>query len=85
MKDIKVTIVWVLLISLTLMMFLLAQNQIKQQTLVIIMLFSAWIKGQLIIDDFMGLRRVALIWRLIISLWLASVLSIILSVYVWAS
>lgn len=84
MKDIKVTIVWVLLISLTLLMFLLAQRGLEPQTLAITMLVAAWFKGQLIIDDFMGLRRVAIIWRLIISLWLVSVLSIILSVYVWA-
>lgn len=84
MKDIKVTIVWVLLISLTLLMFLLAQRGLEPQTLAITMLVVAWFKGQLIIDDFMGLRRVAIIWRLIISLWLVSVLSIILSVYVWA-
>ena len=85
MNDNKVTKVWIILISLTLMMFVLAQNGLEQQLLVTTMLVVAWFKGQLIIDHFMGLRYVAVKWRFFISLWLVSVLVIVFSVYVWMS
>jgi len=85
MQDVKATLVWLLLMSMTFMMFILAQNGVGQKTLVIIMLLTAWFKGQLIIDHFMGLRRVAVLWRMIISIWLVFILSVILSVYIWGS
>jgi len=85
MQDIKATVVWVLVMATTLLMFLLAQNGFTQQVLVLMMLIAAWLKGQLIIDHFMGLRRVAVLWRLVVSFWLILVLGIIFSVYTWAS
>ena len=85
MQDIKLTMVWLILISLTLAMFILSQYGLEQQLLITMMLVAAWFKGQLIIDHFMGLRYVAVKWRLFISLWLVTVLSIIFSVYTWLS
>jgi len=85
MQDVKATLIWLLLMSMTFMVFMLAQNGVGQKTLVLIMLLTAWFKGQLIIDHFMGLRRVAVLWRMIISIWLVFILSVILSVYIWGS
>ena len=85
MQDVKATLIWLLLMSMTFMVFMLAQNGVGQKTLVLIMLLTAWFKGQLIIDHFMGLRRVAVLWRMIISIWLVFILSVILSVYIWGN
>ncbi len=70
MLDVKATIVWLLLMATTLTIFLLSQFGFEQQLLVALMLAAVWFKGQLIIDHFMGLRRVDILWRLIVSLWL---------------
>ena len=85
MKDIKITIIWVILMSLSLIMFVLAKNGLAGQSFVLMMLAAAWFKGQMIIDHFMGLKSVAIHWRLFISIWLVLILSIILSVYMWGS
>ena len=85
MLDSKATIVWVLLMATTLIMFFITQYGFKQQLLAALVLAAAWFKGQLIIDHFMGLRRVAVLWRLIVSLWLFFVLRIIFSVYMWVN
>jgi cytochrome c oxidase subunit IV len=84
MKDIKITVVWLILMGLSLIMFVLAKNGLAGQSFVMIMLLSTWFKGQMIIDHFMGLRRVAMRWRLFISVWLVLILIIIFSVYMWA-
>lgn len=84
MQDIKATIIWLMLTGLTLLMFFLAQSGFEKQSLSIMILVSAWFKGQMIIDHFMGLRRVAKLWRMIISIWLMIILGTILAVYLWA-
>ncbi len=81
MQDIKASLVWFLLVVVTLSMYLLSSHQYSQQMLAALMLLAAWFKGQLIIDYFMGLRRVALRWRLIVSLWLVIVLGCIYLIY----
>lgn len=84
MNDIKATFIWLLMISISLAMVLLAINGYSHQLLTIVLLVAAWFKGQLIIDHFMGLRHVERIWRLIVSLWLLIVTGIILAVYILA-
>lgn len=83
MQDIKVTVIWITLISLTLTMYIIAKDGFEKQHLAILILAASWFKGQMIIDHFMGLRRVRVLWRLIISAWLLLVLSVVFSVYLW--
>ena len=83
MQDIKALIVWIILIGLSLLMFALAQDGLEGKLFVVLMLLAAWFKGQMIIDHFMGLRHVEVLWRMIVSVWLILVLGIILIVYLW--
>ena len=81
MNDTKATVVWMILVGLSLLMFALAQSGFESKLFVISILISSWYKGQMIIDHFMGLRHVEIIWRLVISIWLILVLSVIFIVY----
>ena len=81
MQDIQATVIWLLLIGLTFFSFLIAQMGYRGEVLIGVVLVTAWIKGQMIIDSFMKLRRVRQLWRIIISVWLLVVLLVITSMY----
>ena len=81
MQDIQATRIWLLLIGLTFISFMFAQMGYQGHVLIAVVLLSAWLKGQMIIDSFMKLRRVRQLWRIIISVWLLVVLSVITSMY----
>ena len=73
--------IWIILILLTLFAFLLGWLELISSTLVVILLITTFIKGQLVIDYFMGLKNTSLKYRLIPSLWLALVISFIALAY----
>lgn len=85
MANTKITIVWLILMGLSLLMLLVAEAAIEGQVFSVLLLGSAWFKGQLIIDYFMGLRQVVVLWRMIVSIWLMLVISTIVLVYLLAS
>ena len=66
---------------LTVTAYIFARTGYEGQVLIVAVLASAWIKGQLIIDHFMGLREVRLLWRIIVSTWLIIVLATIGGMY----
>lgn len=70
-------IIWLILVSLTLFSFLLGWWSSVNETIVMILLLVSLIKGQLIIDYFMGLHHVQLKWRLIPTLWLVLIILLI--------
>lgn len=73
--------VWIILVALTLFAFLLGWLKLVSVTLVAILLFTTFIKGQLVIDYFMGLRHVQFKWRIIPTVWLFIVISLISFAY----
>jgi len=74
--------VWLLLMSLTLLSYLIAVlGLISSSGAVVVLLLITLVKGQLISDYFMGLREVRLSYRLIPIIWLIMVLSLILVAY----
>ena len=73
--------VWIALILLSLFAFLLGYLKLISTVMVAILLVSTFIKGQLVIDYFMGLRDVQLKYRIIPTLWLIVVLSLIAVAY----
>ena len=77
-KNIKI---WLLLMSLTLLSYLIAVFGLIDSGAVVVLLLITLLKGQLIIDYFMGLREVRLSYRLIPIIWLIMVLSLILVAY----
>ncbi|MDD2789844.1 MAG: cytochrome C oxidase subunit IV family protein [Sulfurimonas sp.] len=73
--------VWLILFILTVFAFLLGKLEFVNSVMVGILLLSTFIKGQLIIDYFMGLKNVQLKYSIIPTLWLIIVLSSIAAAY----
>jgi hypothetical protein len=73
--------VWLLLIVLTLLTWWIGYSGFSQQWVVPALLGSVFIKGHFLIADFMALRKVALLWRLLMHGWLLSVLGLIFIAY----
>jgi len=73
--------VWITLVILTLFAYLLGYLKYISTTLVAVLLITTFIKGQLVIDYFMGLKNVRLRYRLIPTIWLFTVISLISITY----
>ncbi len=67
------TLVWLLLLALTLTSLALGQSRLGGVSLMLAVLGISVLKGQLIVDHFMGLRRVRLLWRILMMVYLALV------------
>ena len=74
-------VVWVILVLLTIFAYLLGYLKYISTTLVAVLLLTTFIKGQLVIDYFMDLKEVQLKYRLIPTLWLLIVISLIATAY----
>ena len=73
--------IWIALVTLTLFSYLLGHLKYINTSLVAVLLVTTFIKGQLVIDYFMDLKEVRLKYRLIPTLWLGVVLSLIAVAY----
>jgi len=74
-------VIWGVLVVLTLFAYLLGILKYISTTLVAVLLLTTFIKGQLVIDYFMDLKEVRLKYRLIPTVWLSVVLSLIAVAY----
>lgn len=77
----KAWLVWLLLVVLTLLTWWAGQAGYHGQGLVLALLASVFVKGHFVIADFMGLRGVALRWRLLVHGWLVLVIGLIFLAY----
>ena len=76
--------VWLVLILATGITFWLGQNgpvNALGMGPVLVMFGLAFIKGLLVVEDFMGLRRAPLMWRLLMLGWLGGVTALIVLAY----
>lgn len=73
--------IWIILLILTTFAFLLGYLKLTNSTLILALLLSTFVKGQLVVDYFMGLKDVSLRYRLIPTIWLFIVLSLISIAY----
>ncbi|MDD5160543.1 MAG: cytochrome C oxidase subunit IV family protein [Sulfuricurvum sp.] len=73
--------VWSILTALTVFAFLLGYLKLISTFLVVVLLISTFLKGQLVIDYFMGLKEVQLKYRILPTLWLILILSLIAVAY----
>ncbi len=71
------TWVWFILMALTLAVLAVGQAGLGGRTVVFLLIISTLIKTQIVADYFMGLKRVRLRWRLIVSIYLLVVMSMI--------
>lgn len=60
------TLIWLLLLTLTFATYAAAQVGLQGQGLILGVLVLALLKGQMVADAFMGLRRVRGFWRPVI-------------------
>ena len=74
-------VVWIILVILTIFAYLLGYLKYVSTSLVAVLLLTTFIKGQLVIDYFMGLKDVKLKYRLIPTLWLGIVILLIAVAY----
>ena len=81
MEAIHATKIWLILVVLTLVSYGLSQAGYQGEVFVAVLVLTALIKGQMIIDHFMMLKIAPLIWRVIVSLWLLIILTVIASLY----
>jgi len=70
-------IAWLALCALTLMTWAVGRAGDAGPLVVGLLLGSVMVKGQVVIDVFMGLRRVRGPWRWLVSGWLVTVLALI--------
>jgi len=66
--------IYITLIFLTLLAFVFGWFKLVSSTIVAILLVTTFIKGQLIIDYFMGLKEIQLKYRIIPTIWLGFVI-----------
>ena len=83
MPNLKNTleIVWFTLVLLTVFAFLLRYLNYINTSIVAVLLISTFIKAQLVVDYFMGLKNVRLRYRLIPTVWLFILISLISIAY----
>ncbi|SFV54330.1 hypothetical protein MNB_SM-6-727 [hydrothermal vent metagenome] len=72
-----VEIVWGVLIAFTIFAYLLGKLHLASGFMVGVLLFTTFVKGQLVIDYFMGMKNVSLKYRLIPTIWLVVIISTI--------
>ena len=75
---------WVVLLMATCATWYLGEVGAAGTMAIVTMLIIAFIKGRLVVLDFMELRQAPLMWRLILEGWLILVSSLILLAY-WIS
>lgn len=79
-KFYNVHSIWLVLILLTISTYALGYFNASGITIMLVLVITAFVKGGMIIRDFMELRGVSLLWRIIMYGWLIIVcLSIIIA------
>ncbi|PLY08142.1 MAG: hypothetical protein C0625_02860 [Arcobacter sp.] len=78
---IKTIYIYIILFLLTSITLFLGNSNSFTSTFTIIVFITTIIKGQLIIDYFMGLKNVKLKYRMFISLWLLLIVGLISIAY----
>ena len=75
---------WIILMVLTLAMLAVGKAGLGGFGIVTLILLSTLLKTQLVADYFMGLKRTSLLWRVIVTVYLLLVISMIGLAY-WLS
>lgn len=69
------------MLVLTGMTYVIGESHVSGLAIVSFILFTAVIKGSFIIRDFMALKRVSLLWKVIMYGWLWSICTVIAVTY----
>ena len=75
------TVIWLLLVALTIATFSIGEAGMAGKNIMLILLSIAMIKSQIVANYFMALRQTKLIWRLVMLLYFVIVGSLIALAY----
>ncbi|MCX7185783.1 MAG: cytochrome C oxidase subunit IV family protein [Methylophilales bacterium] len=75
------TVIWVLLVALTIATFSIGEAGMAGKNIMLILLSIAMIKSQMVANYFMALRQTKLIWRLVMLLYFVIVGGLIALAY----
>ena len=75
------TVIWLLLVALTVATFSIGEAGMAGKNIMLILLSIAMIKSQMVANYFMALRQTKLIWRLVMLLYFVIVGSLIALAY----
>ena len=73
--------VWLIMLAATLTTWILGSGGASGTWAVLVMLTLAWVKGVLVILDFMELRHAPLLWRILLLGWLSLITALIVLFY----
>jgi hypothetical protein len=74
-------VIWVALMVATVLTWFIGKSGQPSVAMILVVLLISAVKGWLIIEDFMALRRVKFLWRGLVLGWLLLTLAIILLAY----
>ncbi len=77
----KLTKLWLSLIVLTIFAFLIGWLKLISDTIIIVLLLTTFMKGQIVIDYFMDLNEVEGKYRFIPTIWLGVIILLIGIIY----
>ncbi|HHO68184.1 MAG TPA: hypothetical protein ENK12_04040 [Gammaproteobacteria bacterium] len=75
--DVTALWVWLALCGLTIATWMVGRAGLGGAAVVAALMLSVLVKGQMVVDFYMGLRRVRGPWRWVVTGWLVAVLSLI--------
>jgi len=71
------TLAWLLLLALTAFSAGIADTRLAGAAVLVPVLLATLLKGHIVIDAFMGLRRAPLLWRGVVIGWLLAVVGLV--------
>ncbi len=71
------TRIWLVLVALTVLTWAVGESHLGGPVIVTVVLATAFVKGQLVVEAFMGLRQVRALWRIIMFAYLLLVCALI--------
>lgn len=81
--TVKATNSWLLLISLTMLSLAVSEWVKSPAVMILVVVLAVIIKGQSIVDTFMGLKTAPVVWRRLLLSYVIVVPTIIGAVTVW--
>jgi hypothetical protein len=77
----RANIIWLILVAATALTFELGEHGATGSVALAILLGLTWLKGYLIISDFMELRHAQRLWQILIGGWLCLIIAVITFAY----
>ncbi len=71
------TRIWLVLMTLTVLTYAVGDSHLGGPAVVALVLATAFVKGQLVVEAFMGLRQVRALWRIVMFVYLLLVCTLI--------